>query len=147
MHSQLLQHWGANSGDLKDLKMFIELLGEHDDLAVAHLCAKLTDRKAELKASPAAKSKAKPTVDLELVDSYLGRFKDAALSRAEQLAIVDELKKDKRGKLPELVAIANALTESGVTYSKKPAALDALTTWINRKFDTERRLQDTHGIF
>lgn len=142
----MLSHWGAKSADLADVDKFISLLSESDELTVAALCAKFSER-AQVIGKSEPKTRKTVIVDEELVQRYLERLAAPGGDRARLLMVATQLKDDKSAKIGETNAIVDGYIKSGVMYSKKPEAIKALEAWINRLADTERRLQGTSGIF
>lgn len=92
---------------------------------------------------PSGKSK----IDDALVQKHVSALSADDLSYSTMHELLDELRNDKKAKLPELKAIASHLSGVEASFKNKSEALDKIETVVRRRLDTGRRLEGTSGIF
>lgn len=97
--------------------------------------------------SRASKPSAKSKIDDALVRKHVAAFSADDLSYSTMHELLDELRGDKKAKLPELKAIASQLSGVDVGFKNKTDALSKIETVVRRRLDTGRRLEGTSGIF
>ena len=143
----MLSHWGGKPKDLAELQSFMNLLAESDELTVSELCVKFSDR-AKIVYAPreTSRSPAKKTSVLK-IDAYALRLRDTTLDRMQSLAVISEMEADRTMKVSDVNEVAGQMTGAGIQYKKKIDAITALRIWINRKFETQRRVEGSSGIF
>jgi hypothetical protein len=143
----MLSDWEPKKAALQDLQRLIDLLGPHEELTVATFCQRAERGFGGDDVSTPRRSKPSGQADERTVNLYLEKFETARTNRAAFMASVSELKADKSLKLRDLQAIAHRLTGADENYRTKNNVFDAITAWADRRFEAERRLQETSGIF
>ena len=144
----LLSSWGCKAGNVVDLKRISDLLVSYDELTVSEFSRRveiaLTGEGGGVRARANRTSK---KVDEDKVGEYIERLTAPGLDRLGYMPIFSELRADKKVRGAELSIIANRLTHSDSKYRNKSDAISSMEAWVNCKFDTERRLSGTAGIF
>lgn len=139
----MLSNWGAKGSEIGELKRFCEALASCDDITLVELTKRL--KSADEGGSRANKGVAR--INDEAVDHYVRSFASLGLDRVGFMSKLSELEADKRIKAVEANALAKLVTKSEAKHRNKKAAVEAIATWIQRKFDTERRLGGTSDVF
>jgi len=137
----MLSSWGCKASELKDLEGLMEALQTRDDQSVAELSQDLTLGKIERRPSISKKQVA----DEKIVQTYVAELRNSELDRLSAIAIMSRMKADKKLRVAELNAISNSLFGTSETISAKPEAIRSIEAWLQRRFDTVRRLGDTSG--
>jgi len=101
----------------------------------------------EAQESRPSKPSGKTKSDDTLVQKYVSAFSADDLSYSTMHELLDELRGDKKAKLPELKSIASQLSGVEASFKNKSEALEKIETVVRRRLDTGRRLEGSSGIF
>jgi hypothetical protein len=142
-----LSAWEPERARMKELTALIDLLSRHEDMSVAAFCNGAEQGLAVQEQVETPRPAPSEAADAFLVAHHLDQLRAASASRPAFMTALSELKADKRVRMKDISAIAFALMRTDDRHKTRMAAFEALAAWGNRKFDTERRLRETSGIF
>ena len=143
----MLSSWECKAKNIADLERIIDLLANYDDLSVKDLSRRIEDALSGegREAGPTARKSSE--VNEAKVTEYMDKLGAPNLDRLSYMAILSELRADKKARVVELNDIANRLTHENNNYRNKNDAIASMEGWVHRKFDTERRLSRTNDLF
>ena len=140
----MLSSWGPKTANLSELERFLQSLSRHDELSLGELSKQLEG----IGGAPLPRGKGRlEEVDAEHVSKYIERFRSPDLDRLGYLALVSELQADKKMRVGELNALAYQIIKTEQKHKNKKGAIDAIQAWVQKKFDTQRRLGGTSELF
>ncbi len=130
------------------MNKLLETLRQFDEQTVAAFCNQLNALAlGGVQESRSSKPSGRSKIDDALVQKHVSALSAGDLSYSTMHELLDELRNDKKAKLPELKAIASHLSGVEASFKNKSEALDKIETVVRRRLDTGRRLEGTSGIF
>lgn len=144
---EMLSSWQVKKSFIRDLDLLSELMLKHEDLTVAQFCKKVDLALSNNKPAADLNSNNNSSINKEVVKEYANQFQNSELERGQYLDLLAEIKRDKRLRKLELVELSSKITGVSKKISRKEQAYKSIEEWIHRKFDTQRRLQSTSGVF
>jgi hypothetical protein len=142
----MLSSWGLEKTAAADLMTLISFLKQFDELSLDEFCRLAAQEKGGNNTTIVRRASSSSEPDEALVSTYLNKLREALSNRVKFISLTSEMRADKKIKVAELNAVASRLANIESQKTKK-LALDAIVSWAHRKFDTERRLRETSGLF
>ena len=142
-----LSAWESKAARVKDFERLLELLAGYDEMSVAEFCRRAESALANADGSRRVSKTSGQAPKESVVSNYVEKLTSADLDRMKLIAILSEIKADKKVRVIDMKAIANSLSGSDEAFRTKNAAMKTIEGWAHRKLDTERRIKGTSGIF